>query len=457
MPRLFRSLRVRLTALVVLAVGVALALASLALLTIMSHSLVGGVQRAAAAKVDEVADSLAKGRSLDDIQVPQTNLTVIQIQDARGRVVQQIPQPPTGPAHSILPESVREARAAAQAEQPQGAEAGTESVVAWRTVSTPAGARTVLAVSRLGSVTQSLQLVANSLLLATPMLTILVGVLTWFVVDRALRPIEAVRRRAEVISHTTLDERLPEPRTSDEVGRLTATLNEMLGRLDDGVRRQREFVSNASHELRTPLAAIRADLEVSLAHRSGADWPGLARRLLDDHRRIEHLASDLLTLARLDDALAMPDADPIRLDQLVESELRTVRRAELRSVLEPVEVRGVASDLVRLVRNLLENADRHAVSQVDVYLDRDGGAAVLVVDDDGPGIPAEQRDRVFHRFYRLDSSRARLSGGTGLGLAMVRRITANHGGEVQIDVAPLGGARFAVRLPVAGSAFAKPA
>lgn len=451
-PRRVGSLRVRLTAAVTVVVGATLTLAAVMLVGAISRSLVGEVRDAAVRDVDLVADALAHGepatfqpRSLAEIAM------VVQVQDEHGTVVQTIPSLPVDavPQRSLSPEEQRLVR-----DRVRNADQGTSMtstdglVVASRTVSTPDGRRTVLAVSRLGPITRSVNLVADSLLVATPLLTLLVAVSTWFAVDRALRPIEAIRRHAERISHSTLGERLPPQATGDEVARLTATLNEMLSRLEEGARRQREFVSDASHELRTPLAAMRADLEVTLSRRSAADWPAMAHRLLDDHRRLDRLTSDLLLLARLDDAGGVARREQVRLDELVEGELRTVSRAELTADLHPAEVTGVVAELVRLVRNLLENADRHAGTRVGVELRVCDGDAVLIVDDDGPGVPEEQRSRVFDRFYRLDSSRARTSGGAGLGLAMVRRVVEGHQGSVQIETSPSGGARFEVRLPL---------
>jgi signal transduction histidine kinase len=437
------SLRVRLTALVTVAVGLALAAASVALVTSMSRTLVGEAEDAALAKVDAVAAALEAGQPVPEGDAPE-HLTVIQVQDTDGNVLQKIPDTAAPGALAGLRDEVRAAREDALADEPRGARPSDEQVLAWRTVSTPDGDRVVLAVSRLGSVTRGVQLVVTSLLVATPLLTLFVGLLTWFAVGRALRPVEAIRGRAEVISHANLDERLPPPRTGDEVARLTETLNEMLDRIAEGARRQREFVSDASHELRTPLAAIRADLEVSLA-RPGA-WPGVGHRLLADHQRLERLTGDLLLLARLDDH-APGRTERLRLDAVVAGELPALRRTESTVDLDPVTVAGNEPELARLVRNLLENADQHAIDRVAVRLHTEDGAAVLTVDDDGPGIPPDERDRVFDRFHRLDASRARTSGGAGLGLAMVRRIAHAHGGTVSVADAPLGGARFTVRLP----------
>nr|AFI57016.1 QmnRg2 [Amycolatopsis orientalis] len=447
MPRVRpRSLRLRLTLVVTVAVGLALTIASFVLVNSMSNTLFGGMADAAALQVDKVADAVERGQPLPPED--PTSATMILVEDKDGKVVTSVPE--TGAKavtdRPVPPERTRAAGAAGTEAMPP---AEDFEIVPARTVSTPQGeVRTVRAISRSGQITQSIDLVVNSLLVAAPLLTAFVGWLTWFAVDRALRPIEAVRRRAEAISHSTLDERLPEQDTGDEVGRLTSTLNRMLDRIASGARRQREFVSDASHELRTPLAAMRAELEVSLAHRDNADWRDVATRLLDDHRRLERLTGDLLTLARLDEAAVSRRAEPVRLDEIVAGEITAVRHSEVRPSLTPVRVTGVVPELVRLVRNLLDNADKHAAGVVAVSLRQDGRDAVLAVEDDGPGVPPEQRERVFDRFFRVDGSRDRASGGVGLGLALVRRIARSHGGEVAVtSSATLGGARFEVRLP----------
>ncbi|MFE9765993.1 sensor histidine kinase [Streptomyces sp. NPDC005808] len=443
-PRLTRrpTLRVTLTALVTVAVGLVLTLASVVLVTGMSHTLIGDVKAAAVREVDRVADELAGGKPATDRRYsPVEVVTVIRVEDESGRIVQTIPELPTG-----APEDRPTARPPGEPVQTPA----EDLVVASRTVVTPDGVRTVSAVSRLGPVSRSIDLVVRALWIGTPVLTAFVGLLTWFTVDRALRPVEAIRKRAEAISHSTLGERLPRPRTGDEVERLTTTLNAMLDRIDEGARRQREFVSDASHELRTPLAAIRAELEVSLAHRGPDDWRGVAGRLLDDHRRLDRLTGDLLILARTEDSAVSRRAETVRLDEVVAGELVAVSRVEVVASLgQPVEVTGVVAELARLARNLLDNADRHAAGRVEVRVGTAGGRALLSVDDDGPGIPVEQRARVFERFVRLgDGSRARGDGGVGLGLAMVRGIARRHGGDVTVTESPLGGARFEVQLPL---------
>lgn len=253
--------------------------------------------------------------------------------------------------------------------------------------------------------------------------------------------------KADTISHSNLSDRLPEAALSDELGRLTTTLNEMLERLEAGARRQREFIADASHELGTPLAAIRAELEIALAHPEKADWPGVADRLLSDHRRLERLTADLLSLARVDEHLPEAGVEVVDLAEVVAIELESAglgTDADLQSV----QVLGSAPHLARLVHNLMDNAERYGRHRIVVRLTKQGRHAVLTVDDDGPGVPEADRARIFERFTRLDESRAR-TGGVGIGLALVQRVAEWHGGGVTVDDAPVGGARFEVRLPVA--------
>jgi signal transduction histidine kinase len=238
--------------------------------------------------------------------------------------------------------------------------------------------------------------------------------------------------------------------TADEIGRLARTMNEMLDRLEAASERQRHFVADASHELQSPLTSFRAQLEVALAHPAATDWAVLAADLLADSERMERLVRDLLFLARVDSTPAPPAADPVDFDDIVLDEaarLRAGTRVRLdTSRVSAAPVRGSRDELTRLTRNLLENAARHAASTVCVGLTYSGETAQLVVEDDGPGVPPEQHERIFDRFVRIDDARSRHSGGTGLGLAIVKAIAERHGGTVAVQNG-CGGARFVVRLP----------
>ena len=324
---------------------------------------------------------------------------------------------------------------------------------AQRQVDTQAGRITLVAQQSLDEVDRTVNPVSDVLLVAVPAMIALVGLAAWYFTGRALRPVEAIRLEAESITGATINRRVPEPSTDDEVGRLARTMNAMLDRLEASSQRQRQFVSDASHELRSPLASIRTNLEVALRNADRADWPSVANRALAEDVRMEDTVSELLELARLDEAAgplpveSLPDID---LDELVLDDTVQQRRVPVDTTrLSAGRVHGRREQLTRVVRNLLDNAARHANSQVAVELSTNDAEVVLVVDDDGPGIPVAERERVFDRFTRLDDGRARDSGGLGLGLSMVKAITEQHGGTVSIEDAPIGGARVRVRLPAA--------
>jgi signal transduction histidine kinase len=304
----------------------------------------------------------------------------------------------------------------------------------------------VYAAVSLAEVHRTISALAGLLAAGLPLLLVLVAGTTMLMVRLALRPVDAIRAEVTEITGRDLHRRVPEPPTDDEIGRLANTMNIMLDRLESFSRRQQEFVADVSHELQSPLAASRTELEVALHHTAAADWSRAARTALDEHDRMERLVHDLLLLARTDEGSLEVGHVRVDLDDVVRSEIaRLSDRARVRidaRAVEPVEVRGNADLLAQVVRNLLENANRHAATGVEVGLrDRDG--AVLTVSDDGPGVRADDRERIFQRFTRADASRERGIGGSGLGLAIARRIVELHGGRIFVD----GGARFVVELP----------
>jgi signal transduction histidine kinase len=232
-------------------------------------------------------------------------------------------------------------------------------------------------------------------------------------------------------------------------------MNTMLERLQRSRDHERRFVSDASHELRSPLASIRAQLEVDALDADGDardDAGGIRAGVLADTIRLERIVGDLMELARSEETTARPESS-VALDVVVADEITAVQRSspiEITAVgIDDTVVRGRSDALARVTRNLLDNAVRHAAGRVRVGLHHGDGWAELTVDDDGPGIPAEAEQRIFDRFARLDGSRDRATGGVGLGLAVVRAVVEHHGGTVSYARSPLGGARFAVRLPPA--------
>ncbi|PPH53498.1 two-component sensor histidine kinase [Rathayibacter sp. AY1E2] len=289
------------------------------------------------------------------------------------------------------------------------------------------------------------------LAVAVPLLIALVAVVCAVVVGRALRPVERMREEAEAVTSSALDRRIPAPGSGDEVDRLAHTLNRMLDRLQSGQERQRRFVSDASHELRSPVAALRQTAEVALAHPDRLDSARLARTVAEESVRLGGLIEGLLLLARADEARLAVAAAPVDLDDLALGEVRRLRDSGARvdaSGISPVQAVADEALLSRALRNLVDNAVRHRSSQLALSTRIDGAEAVLAVDDDGPGIPAAERERVLERFVRLDEGRARDAGGSGLGLAIVAGIARAHGGRVVVGDSALGGARVEVRVPL---------
>jgi signal transduction histidine kinase len=225
----------------------------------------------------------------------------------------------------------------------------------------------------------------------------------------------------------------------------------MLARLEEGQLRQRRFVSDASHELRSPVASIRQHAEVALSHPEVTPTGELARAVLDEGIRLQGIVDDLLLLSSIDEGRSHVRSDPIDLDDLVfEEAVRLRGSSDLRIDSRSVSAARVAGDrekLRRLVRNLTDNAVRHAHGTVALALREMDGEVVLTVEDDGEGVPPEERERIFERFVRLDQARDRDGGGSGIGLAIVWEVAALHRGSVAVSDGDLGGARFEVRLP----------
>jgi two-component system OmpR family sensor kinase len=268
---------------------------------------------------------------------------------------------------------------------------------------------------------------------------------------RTAAPLRRMAGTAAAVDGGDLTPRIgAEDSAAIEVRTLAEAFNHMLDRLDDAFSRQRQFVSDASHELRTPLTAIRGQLEV-LAHEDRPEVEEVRRVegvVLTEMARVERLVEDLLTLARLDEEMP-PRLTPIPLTPFLQ------RFGENES-LGPVKIGDVPSGtlkadpdrLTQVLRNLLANAHRHAgpSGHVAVSASAEGDRLTIRVDDDGPGIEAEEREQVFGRFHRSQAARDRGSGGSGLGLAIARSIVELHGGRIWAEDSPLGGARVAFEI-----------
>ncbi|HEX6843836.1 MAG TPA: ATP-binding protein [Actinomycetota bacterium] len=319
----------------------------------------------------------------------------------------------------------------------------------------PDGRRVVVGRS-LSDADEATTAVVRALVLSLPVVLAAVAAITWRIVGRTLHPVEAIRAEAERISSDALDRRVPVPPGDDEIARLAGTLNEMLDRLHRWRDRQRRFVADASHELRSPIAAIRQHAEVAREHPGQTDTDELASLVLLEDDRLAHLVDDLLVLARADEGASV-SAVEVDLDDVVLAEAARLRgegSAVDTSGVGAGRVMGNPTQLERALRNLGENAARHARRRVALGVATRDRQVVVIVDDDGPGIREEDRSHAFARFVRLDEGRARHEGGSGLGLAIVQEIVRAHGGEVALAASSLGGLRVEIRLPAAdGGAF----
>ncbi|MDH2429508.1 ATP-binding protein [Sphaerisporangium sp. TRM90804] len=426
-----KSLRFRLTATASAALAVALAAAASLLVSVLGRALISSTDDVAYQRAREVA-ALADAGRLYDNSVAVSDGTIVQVLDASGRITHV-----TLGGDRLVPLLNARERASAppdgRGRMVDGDQYGIPGPLRVVVVRADNG-RTVIAARSFKDVAESLSTTVHMLAIGTPLLLALLGAAGWMIIGRTLRPITALRRGAAEISGTARSRRLPVPEAHDEVRELATTLNDMLTRLETADASQRALVSDAAHELRSPLASIRLQLEVALGHPEGQEWRETAEGVLEDTLRLARLAEGLLTLARLDERRVRARREPVDLGELAASMADRYDGAVVKAgTVEPAVVAGDAMDLQRVLVNLLDNAVRHADSRVVVEVRARGDAAEVTVSDDGPGIPAADRERVFNRFTRLDSARSRDEGGAGLGLAIVRETVLAHGGTVRLE------------------------
>jgi signal transduction histidine kinase len=444
-----RSLRARLTLTTSAGLAVALAVAAVLLLNALRLSLNRALDDSARQGAVEVAALIDQDRLPDPVPVAAGTIT-IQVLDAQGRITDV--SPGADRLVPLLPPGQAQLAArTGQARMLPGPPLGMPSLVRVVAVSADRG-QVVLAAEPYAQVSDSLTTLARALLIGTPLLFGLLALATWLVTGYTLRPIAELRRGAAQVTETGVPRDLPVPLARDEVRSLAVTLNDMLSRLADAQQRQRDLVSDTAHELRSPIASIRAQLEVALDHPDGLDWTETARDVHADTLRLARLTENLLLLARLDEhRIRRSPVDLAAVCRSVSGRYGAARVPVRADAPAPCVLTGDPDALSRLLVNLLDNAVRHAGSQVCASARALDGWAVLEVTDDGPGIPAEDTERAFGRFSRLDDARSRTGEegpeGAGLGLAIVRATAEAHGGSVTLqDAGP--GLRAIVRLPL---------
>ncbi|MGI8869211.1 MAG: ATP-binding protein [Mycobacteriales bacterium] len=461
------SLRARLTTTATAVLCIGLLVAGVALIWALNRSLTGALDSSARRTAAQIAALVESGDALPNpLPVGDGNTVLVQVVNPRGQVLGASATQSQDRLVSLLTSrQLREVRGGDVLTLSGDLVAVNGPVrVVGRATGLGNADETVVVAVYADQVGRSERAVRNGLLIGAPVLLILGGLLAWYVVGRTLRPVESLRAGAAAISGTRPSgtaRRLPVPAGEDEIHRLAATLNDMLARLDAASARQRGFIADAAHELRSPLASLRTQLEVAQHVGPRADWSSTADGALVDIDRLTRLVDDLLLLARLDEAGARRHRERTDLGALV-SEVAASYPADTPlwvSAPGAVTVDADPDALARIVRNLVDNAVRHARSRVDIAVTASGvpgrapDVATLSITDDGPGIAAADRERVFDRFARLDEARARDSGGTGLGLPIVRELIRSHGGTLRIADAVPGadypGLRVQVRLPVA--------
>jgi heavy metal sensor kinase len=296
------------------------------------------------------------------------------------------------------------------------------------------------------------------LALGLPLAVVIITVGGYWLVRRALAPVEQITRAAERITQHNLSERLPVAQTGDELERLSASLNRMIARLDDAFQNSRRFVADASHELRTPLTVLRGELE-SLTEdtRLGSEWRDRAAILLEEAVRLSKIVEQLFALSRLDAGEAQTDWSRFDLAEMARTTAEQMNLlAEDKNISitcdarQPVPVEGDRVRLKQVVVNLLDNAIKYTPTRGMIRLRVYGvnGHAVLEVEDNGIGIPREALPHIFERFYRVDQTRTNGSESAGLGLSIVKSICAAHGAEVEAQSAVGSGSCFRVKVPL---------
>jgi signal transduction histidine kinase len=446
--RRFGTVRVRLAVLSLLVVAAGLVVGGVIVVELVRHNLTSNVEGEARQRARDTVALLRTGQLPHALPATGEDRTVVQVVDPDGRVIaanlQSIAEAP------LLNQRPGGGPLTVTLDHPGLGDGGAYAVVGLN-ASYQAQPVVVYAASSLEPVSEAVQATALGLAVTVPLLLLVVGGTSWVLVGRALRPVEALRKEVADITASDLDRRVPEPEIQDEIGRLAGTMNAMLARLQTAHERQRRFVGDAAHELRSPVANILTQLEVGLAHRKDTDWVRLAQSLHRDGVRLDQLSEQLLVLSRADaDAAGHPTQD-VDLDEMVLAEVEALRaRGKVKVELPQFSAARLTArpeDLRMVVRNLLDNAERHASQLVTVSLWTTQEDIELVIADDGAGIPPDYRERVFERFYRMDSARDRDSGGAGLGLAIVRDVVLGYGGTAWVAESAAG-AEFRVRLPI---------
>lgn len=456
------GVRVRVTAATALVVAVTLILAGIALTFLVRQSLVDGIDNLLGSRADQVA-ALATSTAGISATIPATaqQSSLVQVVDEKGNVIAATANMHDDDNNAKFRDPVLENPPASRRTTISTlTELPMDHTDPFRILAKPVtlkrGAGWVYVATSLTPVESAAGTVTTVFAIGLPLVLLVVMVTVWWAITHAFRPVEGIRRQASAIGAANLTERVPVPRSRDEIARLASTVNAMLDRLEDAATRQNQFIGDASHELRSPLAALRAQVEVALAHPEPVEATRVLALVRDQTVRMTTLTEDLLFLARSTEPGAMVLPAAVDLDELVLAELHRLRSSGNLTAtvvaLDAARVTGSQRDLARALRNLTDNARNHARSEVRLALRTANAVAEITVSDDGNGVAAADRERLFERFSRLEESRERnlSGGGFGLGLAIARQIAHAHGGTLTAHDRADGrnGAEFLLRIPM---------
>lgn len=428
-----RGVRARITLVTAIAVLVGLAVVGIAFVALVSSSLTASERASAEQQAEQLADALEDGLASPESLLDAIEDGVAQLQRDGG----------------VLATSDDDVRTTLPLDGSTSTEDG-DLVTASADAEIGDGRVDVVVARELDGVREATATVAILLAILLPVLVAAIAVTVWVVVGRALRPVERIRRDVDAIGSTRLDRRVDVPPTDDEVAELARTMNRMLERLDEAQRAQRRFLSDASHELRSPIASLAQHAQLAQRHPGATDLPTLAGVVDAESGRLTDLVDSMLALARAEEGGT--EREEVDLDDILVGESARLRALTTLTIdtsgIGAVRTIADRAALQRAIRNLADNARRHARSTISLSASVRGSVAVVAVDDDGPGIPVSERERVLERFHRLDEARSRDAGGAGLGLAIVAATATAHGGDVRVLESPLGGARLELRLPI---------
>ncbi|MGW4481951.1 ATP-binding protein [Rhodococcus triatomae] len=402
---------------------------------------------ARARQIADIAASEGLGALDESVLTSGRHVDLIQVVDDEGQVVASGQRYPTGPIGVGVPPG-EEHRASGL----QVAPGGIRYRVAFVGVVTPDAGPVTVEVGADETRLYSMVVFLGTLSAAVvPVIVLGTALLSYYFIGRTLKPVSDIRRQVDEISGGDLNQRVPVPDTGDEIATLASTMNAMLDRIDSARAQQMRFVNDASHELNSPLTTLVGLLDLSRSTGRPIDPETVGTVMLPEALRLQRMVSDLLFLARADESGVPLRLTEVDLDETVAAEVTRLEALGGRAVTARIvaaRVHGDGEKLARALRNITDNAVRHADGSIDVTMTVHDGRVRVMVSDDGPGIAEAERERVLERFVRLDTARERASGGSGLGLAIVDEIVRGHGGHVIVSASPGGGATVGFDLPV---------